>query len=337
MVIRQDKIMEIRTILKAFEGKRILVIGDVMLDHYIWGQVERISPEAPVPVIEVRNEEYRLGGAANVALNLVALGAAPLLFGITGSDRSSEQIRDLLQYNGIGTEGLLPDPQRPTTLKTRIGAASQQIVRLDNESTIDLPDELRDRLIGHLVQVIPDCDGIILEDYNKGLITPRIIASVLKAADEHNKKVAVDPKHKNFFAYTGVYIFKPNLLELQKNLAIQIENEDQFRDAAWNLKQRIKAEHVIITRGNRGLSIFSDNDDYHSIPAFAKEVWDVSGAGDTVISVLALASACGCDIRTAAILANHAAGVVCSKHGTASTTAAEIEASYHDQQQDQVR
>ncbi|MBM4403596.1 MAG: D-glycero-beta-D-manno-heptose-7-phosphate kinase [Candidatus Cloacimonetes bacterium] len=337
--------MDIHNLLTAFRNKRIIVIGDVMLDQYIWGVVERLSPEAPVPVIEVKREEYRLGGAANVALNLAALGAVPLLVGVTGTDRYGETIRTLLQVAGVSSEsaisdeisvmGLFYDPDRPTTLKTRIGAASQQVVRLDYESREEIGRDITDSIIRFLQENIPTCDGIIFEDYNKGLITADLIEFVLRTARELGKQVAVDPKHKNFFAYQGVYIFKPNLLELEKNLALSIENEEQFVAAARQLQDRIKAEHIVITRGSKGLSIFDGQGGHHEIPAFAKEVWDVSGAGDTVISVLALASVCGLPIKEAAILANHAAGVVCSKHGTASATPGEIEASYHDHHQDQ--
>jgi len=327
--------MDIKEILRSFQGKRIIVIGDVMLDQYIWGQVDRISPEAPVPVIEVKSEENRLGGAANVALNLAALGAKPLLVGVTGDDRYGELIRSLLLQNNIDSQGLYHDPGRPTTLKTRIGAANQQVVRLDHESTEDIDMGLQQLSMDFLKHTIPTCDGIVFEDYNKGMITTKLISCVLACAKEHGKLVAVDPKHKNFFAYQGVYIFKPNLLELQKNLAVTIENETQFFEAARHLQHRIDAKHIVITRGSKGLGIFSGEDTYHEIPAFAKEVWDVSGAGDTVISVLTLASACGMDIRDAAILANHAAGVVCSKHGTACATATEIDSSYNDHRQDQ--
>ena len=322
--------MDIIKILQKFQGKRIIVIGDVMLDQYIWGVVERISPEAPVPVIEVKSEDYRLGGAANVALNLAALGAKPILVGVTGEDRHGEMIRSILQQFDIDTSGLFNDPSRPTTLKTRIGAASQQIVRIDHESCADLNEEVQVLCLSYLKSHIPSCDGIIFEDYNKGLITPDLISSVLANANEHGKRVAVDPKHKNFFAYRGVYIFKPNLLELQKNLALTIESEVQFFEAAQQLQRRIEADHIVVTRGSKGLSIFSGQDGHLEIPAFAKEVWDVSGAGDTMISVLALASTCGLTIKEAAIIANHAAGVVCSKHGTASATPSEIEASYND-------
>ena len=310
-----------------------MVIGDLMVDHYIKGRVERISPEAPVPVVEVQNEEYRLGGAANVALNLKQLGANLLLCGVCGSDAASQVLFSQLQEAGIGTEGVFCDTLRKTTLKTRINAVNQQIVRLDYENQDDIDIVLEDRIASWIKQHLAQTDAVIIEDYNKGLLTASLIAKILSMTGSVAKPVFVDPKFKNFFAYVGVDVFKPNFGELEKNLGAKFQDNESFVAAAKSLRERIAAKYLIVTRGSKGLFIFGADGIKH-LPTFAKDVYDVSGAGDTVISVLCLAYCAGCDISEAATIANHAAGVVCGKYGTAFATAEEIVSSYHDHQQD---
>jgi D-glycero-beta-D-manno-heptose-7-phosphate kinase len=309
-------IQKLKAILEAFKQKKILVIGDVMLDHYIHGSVERISPEAPVPVLEVKKEEYRLGGSGNVADNLISLGAGVKIVGLIGDDVSGKQIIKLFQNKGIDTTGLLVSNTRPTTLKTRIIAHQQQIVRIDKEEHSDISAELERQVLELIKARITEVDAIIIEDYNKGLLTRQLIESIILIGNKENKPVAVDPKFKNFFAYRNCTIFKPNFAELQKNLGILIESEEQFCEAVAVLEEKINAEFLVITRGEKGLSVFSHEKDMISIPTFAREIYDVSGAGDTVISALTLGLVSDCDVRTAATLANHAAGVVCGKMGT---------------------
>ncbi len=321
---------ELDNILKGFSAKKVLVLGDIMLDHYIWGKVERISPEAPVPVLDVQKEEYRLGGAANVALNLKALGAQVFLCGVVGNDEAGSIVKALLTEKGIDAKAMVADARRATTRKTRIGADTQQIVRIDHENRIDIPAKLEEKIIRQLEKMLRTVDAVIIEDYNKGLLTEKVIESTIMLAKQQGKLVTVDPKQKNFFHYKGVDVFKPNYSEMQKNLGLIFESDAEFAKHAWQLKTKIKCKNLVITRGEKGLFIFSEDKKEHHIPTFAREVYDVSGAGDTVISTLTLALCTGCDIETSAVIANHAAGVVCGKMGTATATIEEIKQSYHD-------
>ncbi|MFO7660024.1 MAG: D-glycero-beta-D-manno-heptose-7-phosphate kinase [Candidatus Cloacimonadaceae bacterium] len=325
---------ELDCILEGFKAKKILVLGDVMLDHYIWGRVERISPEAPVPVLDVQKEEYRLGGAANVALNLKALGAQVWLCGVVGKDKSGIQIRLLLNRQEIDASALVNGKSRPTTCKIRIGSAGQQIARIDFEQRTDIFAQDEKQILQKLNNLIESVDAIIIEDYNKGLLTANIIEQTIKTAKKHGKIVAVDPKQKNFFLYTDVDVFKPNYGEMQTNLGVVFESEAEFNKQAKLLRGKLKCRYLVVTRGEQGLLVYSEGSTPHRIPTFAREVYDVSGAGDTVISALTLALCQGCDILTAAVIANHAAGVVCGKSGTATASIAEIRQSYYEHKQD---
>lgn len=317
-------------LLKSFSGKRVLVIGDLMLDHYVRGKIDRISPEAPVPVLEVETEEYRLGGAANVALNLHALGAEVLTIGIHGADFAGERLRQLMQEQGLDISGLVLTPGRRTTLKTRMNAVNQQMLRIDYEDSSDLDESTGEQILNIFQGFLGSIDALIIEDYNKGLLTKDLIHKIIALSSAGGIPVAVDPKHKNFFEYSKVSIFKPNYQELQKNLGIKLETEaDVFREAEA-LRERLNCSYLVLTRGSHGLYIFDGKSVPRHIPTFARDVYDVSGAGDTVISVLSLAYASGADIVTAATIANHAAGVVCGKLGTATATVEEILASCED-------
>lgn len=316
--------METSSIFDAFPGKKILVIGDVMLDHYVWGKVERISPEAPVPVLQAINEEYRLGGAANVALNLRALGAEAILYGISGADQSGDILRERLNLAGISDANIFRDDQRRTTLKTRMSSVNQQVLRIDYEDLADISSDLEQEIAKRLEETIPGVDGIIIEDYNKGLLTQSLIRMIISTATEAGIPVAVDPKQKNFFEYHGVDIFKPNYQEMQKNLGQNFADQAEFELKARELKERMNCAQLVVTRGAKGLYIFDGQPEPRHIPTFAREVYDVSGAGDTVISALMLAYTSGCGIYEAAIIANHAAGVVCGKQGTACVSPEEI-------------
>jgi rfaE bifunctional protein kinase chain/domain len=321
---------ELDCILNGFATKKVLVLGDVMLDHYIWGKVDRISPEAPVPVVDVQKEEYRLGGAANVALNLKALGADVYLCGVVGNDEAGRQIIAGLAEHKINADAMITDFKRPTTRKTRIGAVNQQIVRIDHENRIDVSNEIENRVMQQLELLMATVDAVVIEDYNKGLLTQSVIEQTILLAHKNNKLVTVDPKQKNFFLYTKADVFKPNYSEMQKNLGLIFETEADFESQAWLLKARMDCKYLVITRGEKGLYVFAEDNKVHHIPTFAREVYDVSGAGDTVISALTLSLCEGCDIETAAVIANHAAGIVCGKMGTATVTIEEIVQSYHD-------
>lgn len=321
----------IRELLSKFGQKRILVLGDIILDHYVWGKVERISQEAPVPVIEAQKEEWRLGGAANVALNIRDLGAEVDLIGIVGTDASAEILRQLLQSKGISTDGLISDAGRSTTLKTRIGADNQQIVRIDYENKADISPDLETTVLDQLDKSLPSCSALLIEDYNKGLLTQKVIVTAIASAIKHGVPVTVDPKQKHFFCYKGVDIFKPNFKEMQTNLGLTFEDEAAFVEASENLRKEMGVAYLVVTRGSQGLYIFAGEKEPKHLPTYAKEVFDVSGAGDTVISAMTLAYACGSGIDLAAQIANHAAGVVCGIKGTASVSPSDILQSYNEQ------
>jgi D-glycero-beta-D-manno-heptose-7-phosphate kinase len=305
----------VQDIVKDFQRKKIIVVGDVMLDHYLWGKVERVSPEAPVPVVDMYNEEYRLGGAANVVYNLKALGAEPFLIGLTGDDGNRQRIKQILDDCAINSSYLLADEGRPTTIKSRIIAQNQQMVRIDYESKKDIDKHKEDQVIRLFVDLAENADGVIFEDYNKGILTKRVISKLIEKAQQKKLIITVDPKFKNFFNYTGCTIFKPNLSELQKNTGKPIETDTDLNSAAEILLKKLKPKYLVITRGEKGLAVFDDSSHRTDIPTFAQQVFDVSGAGDTAISVLTLALCSGAEINSAAVIANHAAGAVCGKIG----------------------
>ncbi len=306
--------LSIKNILDSFRRKRIAVIGDIMLDKYIFGHVSRISPEYPVPVVDVTHEDHRLGGAANVALNTLSLGAETLLIGITGADSNREILLDLFRNRGLATEGLVCDPSRPTTCKTRILSQNHHITRVDFESRKEVDNEIEQAILGSFDAILDSIDAIVLEDYNKGLLSSQIIQHIITSAQQRNVPVLVDPKLRNFFAYKGCSVFKPNLLEMAASLGIVLHNnDDEVEQACRLLHEKIKAETIIVTRGEKGMTIY--NGSFTHIEATSLEVADVSGAGDTVIGTLALGAASGVDIVTNATIANLAAGTVCQEVG----------------------
>lgn len=318
---------QLEALTEAFASKKLLVVGDLMLDHYVWGEVRRISPEAPVPVLEAKSEEYRLGGAANVALNLKALGAEVSILGIVGRDDVALLLNKELEEAGIDAKALVEIAHRKTSLKTRMSAVNQQILRIDYEEKTPLAAGDEQRVLAAFETAVKSCQGVIIEDYNKGLLSADLISSMLSICAKHNLPVSVDPKYHNFMAYQGVNIFKPNYSELLAKLDPQPQSEEEFLRKAEELRLQMQVEHLVVTRGARGLTIFSPDSEAQYLPTYAREVYDVTGAGDTVISVLSLAYICGFGIMEAANLANHAAGVVCGKKGTATASVAEIVAS----------
>ena len=310
----------------GFEALKILVVGDLMLDHYVWGKVERISPEAPVPVLEASREEYRLGGAANVALNLKSLGASVDCVGICGKDFAGERLCAMLAEQGIGMGQIVTDSRRKTTLKTRMASGTQQIIRIDYEDSSDLDPDQEETVYQAVVAALEGVDALILEDYNKGLLTQGLIGRIIRLCRDRGLPVAVDPKRRNFMAYKDVSILKPNYSELCSVMNLGQPTEEDYRKAAVELLGKLEPRYLVVTRGARGLEIYSreTGDQALRIPTFAREVFDVTGAGDTVIACLSLALAAGAEIGDAAILANHAAGVVCGKVGTAKASPSEI-------------
>ena len=306
-----------KEILNSLKDKKILVIGDLMIDHYIWGDVSRISPEAPVPVVNVEREEHRLGGAANVVYNISCLGGIPYVIGLSGDDSNAEILISEFEKNSIQNLFIAKDSSRPTTIKTRLIANNQQVARIDYEDIDEISTNTEQKIIDHFDNVVSDIDAVLIEDYNKGLLTDTLIRHIVKRCNELNKIVTVDPKYKNFFSYQNCTVFKPNYLELKKNMNVIIESEEDFHETSFRLLDRINSEYLIVTRGSKGLSIFKKDCDVVNIPTFAKQVFDVSGAGDTVISTLTLCLAAGVPVRDAAIIANHAAGKVCGVVGIA--------------------
>lgn len=311
------------TLTGAFAGKRIVVLGDVMLDEFIWGRVRRISPEAPVPVVEVDRQTLALGGAGNVASNLVALGASAIPIGVVGNDSDAERLRSAFRDVGVNAEGLVIDEDRPTTSKTRVIAHSQQVVRADRESRAPIRQEIEERLLSIFRGELESADAVVVSDYGKGLLTPALLSSALASAHEKGITVCLDPKMRNFVHYQPVTVITPNNQEAAEAAGIEIEGEESLTEAGRKLLASIECRAVLITRGEEGMTLFTEDGVTH-IPTVAREVYDVTGAGDTVIATLALAIASGASLEEAAVLANHAAGVVVAKVGTASVTRDEL-------------
>ena len=309
-------------ILGSFPSKTILILGDVMLDEFIWGKVGRISPEAPVPVVEVIQETYRLGGAANVAANIRALGGIPIPVGVIGSDSASEQIKKLLEESSIDARGICA-ADRATTLKTRIIAHNQQIVRADRESRDALSSKLNETLADLFMEYLPRAAAVIVSDYDKGVVNRELLSEVLTKARAVGVPVYLDPKVHHADYYKPISLITPNHREAELLTGTVINGTASLDEAGRRLLQRFECEFALITRGEEGMSLFRDGGSYH-LPTFAREVFDVTGAGDTVIATLALARAAGATMEESAVLANHAAGIAVGKVGTATVSQAEL-------------
>jgi len=312
VVFKKQRLDEI---FQNFNNKRIFVIGDLMLDVYIWGKVGRISPEAPVPIVEVQEESYRFGGAANVGMNVKSLGGIPVLVGVIGYDKEGTVIDALMEENDLEKDGIFYDENRPTTVKTRIIAHSQHVVRVDKEDKKDISEEMENKILQFLQQRKNEIDGIILEDYNKGVLTKNLIRQVIDFANQNKILITVDPKFDNFFEYQNVTVFKPNRKETEDALGIKLDSEEKVFEAGRRLKEKLNPEYLLLTRGEKGMTLFSKNGDVHTIPTRARKVADVSGAGDTVIATITMALAAGAEIEEAATIANRAAGLVCEEVG----------------------
>jgi len=310
--ISKKRLDELR---KSFDGKRIAVIGDMMLDGYFWGDVKRISPEAPVPVLEVEEEFFRFGGAANVALNILTLGGIPVPIGVIGYDNYGTIFTSLLKEKNIEDDGIIIDDERPTTTKTRVIANNQHVVRIDKESKAYINGEIEQKIISYFGSEIDELDGIILQDYNKGILTPSLITEIISQSNKKNILITVDPKFDNFFEYKNVTVFKPNRKETESVLGTRIRTDSDISSAGNDLLEKLNSEYVLLTLGEGGIAVFEKGGKENRMPTKARKVADVSGAGDTVISTLTVGLAAGADIYEASFLANYAAGVVCGEVG----------------------
>lgn len=299
-------------------NKEIYVIGDVMLDRYLLGDVTRISPEAPVQVFDIRDSEYKLGGAANVSYNIKTLGANPFLIGIIGDDIEGNLLAEKMKEMGISTEGLIREKNRPTTCKTRVISDAHHLLRIDSESKNDISDETEKNILSLLESNNAKIGIIILQDYNKGVLTKSLIRKVIEFAEKNDKKVLVDPKFDNFFEYKNSYLFKPNRKELEDALGKKIKNKDDVLTFVEELISKLNCENIILTLGEEGMMIFENSNGKmkkENIGTKARKVADVSGAGDTVISTVAVCLAGGASLRDAAIISNYAAGLVVEEVG----------------------
>lgn len=315
-------------ILRALRDRNIVVLGDVMLDEFVWGDVTRISPEAPVPVVDVRRESIHLGGAANVLANLVALGARGSVVGVIGNDEAGKRLRNGLRELGAGAnDHLIVDETRPSTIKTRIIAHSQLVVRADRESRAPVNSRLEDEIVACLKLALVQADAFVVSDYDKGVVTPRILSEILPFAYER-APVLIDPKLRNFNHYRPATLVTPNHHEALRMSDSEDHSDDGSHHAATVIRKKLGCDAVLITRGDRGMMLLEREGEPVYVNTAAREVYDVTGAGDTVIAALAGALATGASMIEAAALANHAAGIVVGKVGTATATADELIATF---------
>jgi rfaE bifunctional protein kinase chain/domain len=313
-----------RGLLAAMRGKRVLVLGDVMLDEFLWGRVARISPEAPVPVVEVSRHSFHVGGAGNVAGNVRSLGGEATVVGLIGRDVAGDRVREALRSAGVEEALTLADGGRPTTVKTRIIAHHQQVVRADREVSDDATAELQDALFERVREALPGCHALVLSDYQKGVLTAGLMKRVLPVARRRGLPILVDPKVRHFPLYRGVTLLKPNLKALEEASGRPLRAQRDLVTGGDALLRRLRCQALLVTRGEEGMTLFRAAGRPLHIPTAAREVFDVTGAGDTVMATLALALCAGAALPEAAMLANHAAGVVVGKLGTATVTSEEV-------------
>ena len=316
-------------IIEAMHDRKIVILGDVMLDEFVWGEVTRISPEAPVPVVDVRRESVHLGGAANVLANVAALGANVCVVGVVGDDAAGERLRSTLQETSeLQTDDcLIVDDGRPSTTKTRIIAHNQLVVRADREKRSPVNGNVEKRIVLSLKQALQNAHAFVISDYDKGVVTPRILAEVLPFAYER-VPVLIDPKIRNFQYYTPASLITPNHHEALRMTQTEEDSDEGLHHAAQLIQKQLRCDAVLITRGDRGIMLVEGENEPVYVATSAREVYDVTGAGDTVIATLAAALSTGATMLEAATLANHAAGIVVGKVGTATTTAEELLASF---------
>ncbi|MBI5238198.1 MAG: D-glycero-beta-D-manno-heptose-7-phosphate kinase [Deltaproteobacteria bacterium] len=324
---RYISIKRASALIKGFKSAKVLVIGDLIMDHFIWGKVKRISPEAPVPVVEVTSESLMLGGSANVVNNISSLGGRSFVTGVVGEDADGRNLLRLLREKGIPCSGIVIDRKRPTTIKTRVIAHSQQVVRFDREKKDGIEQDTAKKVLNCITRAARAADVVIISDYAKGLISSPLVEETVRECRRFGKPLLIDPKVEHFDYYKGAAMVTPNNIEAALASGVDIDGPDSLKKAGETLLKRLGCEALLITRGERGMSLFEafDADSRQTdIPTVAQEVFDVSGAGDTVIAVLALAMASDASYKEAAVLANFAAGVVVGKIGTAALTEDEL-------------
>jgi D-beta-D-heptose 7-phosphate kinase/D-beta-D-heptose 1-phosphate adenosyltransferase len=326
---------QLRKLLGCFPQQDILVVGDVMLDQFLWGKVSRISPEAPVPVVEVTRESFFPGGAANVARNLRALSAPVKMLGVLGDDDAGEELRDLLEQQGVDTHGLVVDPNRPTTLKTRIVAHHQQVVRFDRENTAKLSALVERKVLEYFESHVRDAAAVIFEDYGKGLLSQSLLNAMQRLTRRHRNITTADPNARHLLRYEGLTAVTPNRAEAfvaagrpYVEPADEVLHDEALMNVGKTLLRKWKPRNLLVTLGEHGMCLFRAGEKPHHIPTVAQEVFDVSGAGDTVIATLTLALAAGANPVQAADISNHAAGVVVGKVGTATCSPEELVESF---------
>jgi rfaE bifunctional protein kinase chain/domain len=316
-----DKVTSLQS---ANKKPSVLVIGDLMVDHYIWGSATRLSPEAPVPIVNVKKESTTLGGAGNVVQNLVALGANVSVAGVIGNDAAGKQLIEIMESEGVKTNAIIKDDSRSTTIKTRVLVGSHQLVRVDREVTDAISADLEEKLIAALNENIDSADIVLLSDYNKGLFAAGLTQKIIKIAQQHQKKVVIDPKGLNYEKYKGAFIIKPNRKELAEAAKTEkISNLTDLENAAKTIFQQTGTDYLIVTLSEEGMAIITEQSS-KLLPVKATEVFDVTGAGDTVIAVIAYFTALGLPVEEACELANHAAAIVVRHVGSATTTIDEI-------------
>ncbi len=314
----------LKKIVSNFKDAKVLVIGDLILDEFIWGEVSRISPEAPVPVVWVKNESFMPGGASNVANNLRSLGANVFLAGVIGDDERGAILKGELEQKGIDVQGVFVDESRPTTIKTRIVAHHQHVVRIDKERKDELSDKIISKMIDYTKEAINKVDAVIIEDYGKGVITPRLLQKIVPMAKHARKIISVDPKEEHFRYYKGISVITPNNHEASKAVGFEIKDNTTLKKAGQRLLDKLNCRIALVTLGENGMAVFEKGKPMKQIPTVAQEVFDVSGAGDTVIASYTLCLASGADPVQAAHISNCAAGIVVGKIGIVVVTPEEL-------------
>ena len=313
----------LRRYVDGMSDTKVVVVGDILMDEYVWGDVSRISPEAPVPVVEVKQETKMLGGAANVVNNIASLGGTPILCGVIGDDQTGREIVDTMMQQGLRADGIIKEPGRPTSIKTRVVAHNQQVVRFDREVRKRLEDESINRILDFVRQIEGGYEAIIVTDYGKGVISAELMEGLREFLSDSRTLIAVDPKTGNFEFYHGVDVITPNHHEAAAFCRMEIVDEESLVQAGRHMLNELNCRSVLITQGKDGMTLFERNGEISHIPTVARKVFDVTGAGDTVISALCLGLASGIDLKSAAIIANFAAGIVVGEVGTSTV---EVEA-----------
>ncbi len=315
---------DLKAAVDRFHDARILVLGDVMMDEYIWGKVSRISPEAPVPVVAVARETKMLGGAANVILNVATLGARPVLCGVVGDDATGRELLSEVEKAGLISRGLIVEPGRPTSIKTRVVAHNQQVVRFDRESRGKIKKETTGRILDFVGKNLASVDAVVVSDYGKGVVSHEVMRGLVQLTRSWKGIVAVDPKTGNFEYYHGVDVITPNDHEAGTYCGFEIDDDETLLRAGRRMLERLECRAVLITQGQAGMTLFERDGAVHHIPTVARKVYDVTGAGDTVIGTLCLGLACGLDMRSSALMSNFAAGIVVGEIGTSTVKAEEL-------------